>query len=82
MVRGKWSEVEARGVLEAWRRSGLSLERFAKQRGLSPQRLYRWRQKLAAREGGAAPIPACTLLPVLGLAPRQLAQFVTGWRVP
>jgi len=64
MVRGKWSEVEARGVLEAWRRSGLSLERFAKQRGLSPQRLYRWRQKLAPGEKGAAPIRACTLLPV------------------
>ena len=29
MARGQWSEVEARGVLEAWRRSGPSVERFA-----------------------------------------------------
>lgn len=38
MAHGQWSEVEARGVLEAWRRSGLPLERFAKQRGIGAQR--------------------------------------------
>ena len=38
MAQGKWSEVEARGVLEAWRRSGLSLEAFARERGLVTQR--------------------------------------------
>jgi hypothetical protein len=39
--RGQWSEHEARGVLSAWRKSGQSLERFAKERGLVPQRV-RW----------------------------------------
>lgn len=43
MAHGRWSEVEARGVLEAWRRSGLSLEGFAKQRGLVSQRLRWWK---------------------------------------
>lgn len=32
--RGQWSEHEARGVLSAWRKSGQSLDRFAKERGL------------------------------------------------
>lgn len=45
MAHGKWSEVEARGVLDAWKRSGLSLERFAKQRGIVSQRLRWWLAK-------------------------------------
>ena len=47
--RGQWSEYEARGVLSAWRRSGQSLERFAKERGLTPQRVRWWRDKLEGK---------------------------------
>ncbi len=54
MARGQWSEVEARGVLEAWRRSGQPVERFAKQRGIVPQRMRWWKMKLAAAEKGIA----------------------------
>ena len=61
MAHGKWSEVEARGVLEAWRRSGLPLEKFAKQRGLVAQRLRWWRAKLS-RANLLGPTPA--VLPV------------------
>lgn len=50
MAHGQWSEVEARGVLEAWRRSGLSIERFAKQRGVVPQRIRWWKAKFASAE--------------------------------
>lgn len=46
MAHGQWTEVEARAVLEAWRRSGVGLERFARSRGLVPQRLYWWKRKL------------------------------------
>jgi hypothetical protein len=46
MAHGKWSEIEARGVLEAWQRSGMGLEVFAKERGIVPQRLRWWRSKL------------------------------------
>jgi hypothetical protein len=49
MARGQWSEVEARGVLSAWRKSGMSVEKFASERGLVPQRLYWWRNKLDAK---------------------------------
>lgn len=47
--RGQWSEHEARGVLVAWRKSGLPLERFAKERGLVPQRIRWWRAKLEGK---------------------------------
>lgn len=49
MARTTWSEVEARGALSAWRKSGLSIEVFARERGLVPQRLYWWRKKLEAK---------------------------------
>ena len=64
MAHGKWSEVEARSVLEAWRRSGLPLERFAKQRGFVPQRLRWWRSRLARAEQAVSLAPLPALLPV------------------
>lgn len=50
MAHGQWTEVEARGALEAWKRSGQSIERFARSRGLVPQRFYWWKKKLAFGE--------------------------------
>ncbi len=47
--RGQWSEHEARGVLSAWRKSGQTLERFARDRGLVPQRLRFWKRKLEGK---------------------------------
>lgn len=64
MAHGHWSEVEARGVLEAWRRSGQPLERFARARGFVPQRLRWWRQKLADAERAATASTTPALLPV------------------
>jgi hypothetical protein len=67
MAHGRWSEVEARGVLEAWRRSGLTLEAFAKERGIVSQRLRWWRKKLNRAERARAAAAAGTtpaLLPV------------------
>ncbi len=63
MAHGKWSEIEARGVLEAWQRSGLPLETFAKERGIVGQRLRWWRLKLAAAEattGTSKPLATTT----------------------
>ena len=42
----RWSDDVARSLLSAWRGSGLSVEQFAQQQGLKPQRIYRWRKKL------------------------------------
>lgn len=46
MAHGKWSEVEARGILEAFKRSGLSMQQFATERGIVPQRLRWWKFRL------------------------------------
>ena len=62
-MTAQWSEHEARVVLHAWQVSGQSIERFATQRGLTPQRLRWWKNKL---EGPAEPKRAkgVSLVPV------------------
>ena len=78
MAHGKWSEVEARGVLEAWRRSGLPLERFAKQRGLVSQRLRWWKAKFVRAEKALAMSATPALLPVrLGAEQNRRGEPVT-----
>ena len=63
MAHGQWTEVEARSVLDALKRSGLSIEKFARSRGLVPQRLYWWKKKLGIRADASMSAPP-TLLPV------------------
>ncbi len=62
--RGQWSEHEARGVLVAWRKSGLSIERFAKERGLVPQRVRWWKNKLEGVTTAIVRTQSLALLPV------------------
>lgn len=66
MAHGQWTEVEARGVLEAWRRSGLSVEAFARSRGLVAQRLHWWKKKLG--------IGVTTKTKGVGLLPVRVAE--------
>ena len=47
---GRWSAEEAREVLVAAERSGLSVQRFAAQQGLVAGRLYHWKRKLGELE--------------------------------
>lgn len=61
-ARSKWTEVEARAALSAWRDSGLTLAAFARKRGLVAERLYRWRKKfgdLAEGEADVELLPVC-----------------------
>ena len=74
MARGHSSEVEVRGALGAWRKSGLPLERFAKQRGIVSQRLRWWRLKFAAAEKATVVSATPALLPPGSTAPER-AQF-------
>jgi hypothetical protein len=46
VAHGHWSEVEGRAVVAAWEKSGLTVEQFAKARGLIPQRIRWWRKRL------------------------------------
>jgi hypothetical protein len=43
----RWSEVEAREALAAWRASGETALAFAASRGVSAQRLWYWQKRLA-----------------------------------
>ena len=56
MAQGQWTEVEARAVLAAWRKSGQSVQAFAKERGIVPQRLRWWKSKI---EGKSTAIARC-----------------------
>ena len=56
MAHGQRTEVQARGVLEACKRSGVGIEKFARSRGLVPQRLWWWKAKLGfGRVSNSAP---------------------------
>lgn len=49
----RWTEEEAGQALAAFEQSGLAIGAFAARAGLDPQRLARWRRRLAT--GGEAP---------------------------
>src|SRR5581483_1951767 len=57
MAHGTWTEVEARGVLAALEKSGLSIEKFAAERGITPQRIYWWKKKFAEQSKALALLP-------------------------
>lgn len=44
----RWSEDDARQVLDALERSGRPVSAFAAEHGLDPQRVYLWRRRLGA----------------------------------
>ena len=68
MAHGQWTEVEARGVIAAWRKSGMSTNDFARERGIVPQRIYWWRKKLQDADGAKG---ALKLLPVHVTEPKR-----------
>lgn len=49
-TRRHWSADHARGMLAAWRKSGLSLAAFARRQGLNAERLRWWRKRLGTAE--------------------------------
>jgi hypothetical protein len=52
--RRHWRPTDARMVIEAWQRSGLSARRFAISEGLDRSRLSRWAAKLGGMRNSAA----------------------------
>ena len=58
--RDAWSPEEARRLLDEHRRVGGSLAEFARQRGISPARLYWWRKRLG---DGPASLAELSLVP-------------------
>lgn len=52
--RPYWRAADARVVVEAWRRSGEPLSRFAKRHGVDPRRIARWASRLRGSGGPGA----------------------------
>jgi transposase len=50
MAQGQWTEVDARGVLAALEKGGLSVVEFARERCIVPQRIYWGQRKLADKD--------------------------------
>jgi len=46
IAKRRWTEAEARAIVEAQRRSGVSLAAFARRHRMSAPRLYDWRRRL------------------------------------
>jgi hypothetical protein len=74
-VSGYWREEDARGVIEEWRASGLTMAAFARQEGVNVKRLQRWRFRLdheqrveprfvsvAMESGAMGPQPLCIVV--------------------
>lgn len=70
--RKRWTEEQARAVLDAQARSGMTLRAFARREGLDPQRLRRWERQLGGATRSGAP-PKATFVEV---APRAAAAVV------
>ncbi len=41
----RWTQEQGEWVISEWQRSGESVQRFASQHGLDPQRIYLWRRR-------------------------------------
>ena len=87
----QWREDDARTALAEWEASGLSLEAFARRRGVSPTRLRNWRRRLRDADAvrfvavaSPAPTDASVEVVVRGvvvrtrgeIAPAQVAELV------
>lgn len=64
----QWSPEEAQAVLAEWRASGLSLGRFARERGLGAERLRWWKKRLgdwSEPRGGGGGAQGPALVPMV-----------------
>lgn len=52
-----WTVDEARGHIAAFDRSGLPLTTFCERLGVSPQRMYYWRDRLRERRESPSSLP-------------------------
>jgi len=64
--RTRWTPERARQVLAELEGSEMSVGAFATERGLHPQRLYRWRRRMATKTRAATQAPAFAEITVRG----------------
>ena len=49
----RWAEADARNVVSSWQRSGKRVSEFAREYGLTSQRLVRWSERLQGGSRGS-----------------------------
>lgn len=81
----QWTPTQARRALAAWRKSGLPLATFARQRGIGAKRLRWWKSRLGGAVSAAAAKPPRKprLVPAVVTAPLlQLSRAPVAIRMP
>jgi hypothetical protein len=76
----QWTRTEAERVLQLWRASGRPLQTFAREHGLVPQRLRRWRDLIG--EPGRPERGPVSLVPAVIIAEPEPLRLVPGGRAP
>src|SRR3989442_86405 len=71
----RWTETDAREVLEAFARSGMTAEAFAKSRRISSQRIWFWRKRLASAPSASF---VAVALPAESVTTRQIEIVSRG----
>ena len=74
----RWTAQQAREVLAEIDRRGIPVNRFAAEKGLGAERLYRWKRLLARRRGPAAPATRFSEVTVLPGARAALIEIDLG----
>lgn len=71
-ARPRWTAEEAKWAVAAWAASGETLASFGESRGVHPERLRRWRERLGNRQADMIPAPGPgngTAAPTFALVP-------------
>jgi transposase-like protein len=76
----RWTEQDARRVLDAWEKSGETVAAFAQRMGVIPQRLFWWRKRLSratSEEPSVAFVPVTVRPADVASAARSAPVVVT-----
>lgn len=81
----RWTSPDARRVLDAWKRSGVSVQAFAREHGLNEQRVGWWKKRFAVWREGARSEESPAFAPAVvtgeseeGGAAQVTIRFATG----
>lgn len=74
--RRHWTEADAHRVLDEWERTGGTLEAFARSRGLVPQRIAWWRNRLRDRRPAAPASMTFVQTTMIGANPSDPAAVI------
>ena len=72
-----WSEQDARAALDELARSGVSVSKFAQARGVSVQRIFYWKKRLA-ETGSTSFVPVTLSTPAVSPAKGSQIEIVAG----